>query len=125
MFSFVHGVVSMGQDSIWMLGTWVVFLTYSCWLVEEGSVLLVLCAIESTLWLAPKDVQSDFMTLCCSFAFIRGQASLSSAISTAIAASAGLLSACVTATFVTALLYVSKDCRHTLLYSSSANELVC
>lgn len=61
-----------------------------------------------------------------SYTCIRGQTSLSPALpSTAVAASTGWLSASVTATYFSAVLDVSKGCRQTLLYSSSANELGC
>lgn len=59
------------------------------------------------------------------FAFVRGQTFLFPVLpSTAIAASAGHVSACVTATYFSAVLDVSKSCRRSLLYSFSANKLV-
>lgn len=87
----------------------------------------MLCAVECIVWLPAKvpnlTVQHSALQ---SFAFIRGQSSLAPVLpSTAIAASAGRLSACVTAAYCSAVLDGSKGRRHTLLYSSSANELVC
>lgn len=85
------------------------------------------CAVESVVWLPPQRCQiSLYSTVRCRVSpLLGGQTSLSPVLPyPAIAASAGRLSACVTANHVSAILDMSKGCRHTLLYSS-ANELVC
>lgn len=123
---------SVGQVSAGMLRKWAVFLTCCSSLaqktypvLEQGCALpLVLCDTESISCLPTEDAKFHFIARCtAAFSFINGQTFLSPVLpSTAVAASTGQPSACVTATY---LMWAKASGIHSyttpLLMSSSAN----
>lgn len=125
---------SVVQDSNWMLRTGVVFPTRSSFMQKTYSVNgermssachALCCQIHCLA--SPQICPISLYGTVCSrvLSSLGGQTFLSPVLpSTAVAASAGWLSACVTATCFPAVLDVSWGCRQTFLYIS-ANELVC